>query len=84
MGVFGEPQLVFGALKTQLGNRKSQGLIGLGKRVGGNRKALLEFASHAHRLGALTGKQKSNLHVHSRRDCIPACRASGVATNTDF
>src|ERR1700720_1128467 len=73
LGVFGEAQLLLGALETQPGNCKSKGLIGLCKRVGGDRKTLLELASHAYRLGTLSGKKKSDLRIHCKGilSCAP-------------
>ena len=52
-----------GPSKQSLESAKSERLIGLGKRLGSNRKSLGQLAAHANRLRTLARKQKTQFFV---------------------
>ena len=70
LGILGQLQVFFGPFKAELRQRKSAGLIGLGKGLFGNRETLGKFAAHANRLRTLPRKEKCNLLIHFSEDCI--------------
>ena len=58
LGVFSELELILRPIKDQPREREAESLVGLGKGLGGNRKALGEFAAHAYGLRTLPRKEK--------------------------
>jgi hypothetical protein len=54
-------------------------MVGLGKGVCGDRKALGKVAPHPHSLRPLTRKEKRNFLVHFTEDCTPVNFESAVS-----
>ncbi len=66
LGVFGEPEVFFRPLEDQFGEREAEGLVGLGKGLGGDGETSPEFAAHANGLRTLPRKEKSDFGGHFR------------------
>jgi hypothetical protein len=58
--VLGEPQFLVRPFKNQLGQRKAQRRIGLGKCLRCHRKSIGKIAAHTHSLRSLPRKKKSD------------------------
>ena len=58
LGVLGELELIFGAVEDQLRERKTEGLVSLFEDRARGGEVVVEVASHANGLRALTGEEK--------------------------
>ena len=66
LGVFSEAEVFFRPLEDEFGERETEGLVGLGKGLGGDGETSAEFAAHANGLRTLPRKEESDFGGHSR------------------
>jgi hypothetical protein len=76
LGVFSEAQLVFGTVKKNAAQGKSQRFVGFGKGRGGDGESFGERTAHADGLRTLAGKEECDLFCsHTGRN------STGLAGN---